>query len=164
MGMSVTCTAPPASAGDTAARWCEYYWATCGLPAQLVDGNRIALRLGGLLGAVTMPAALGRKVAPSLRVRAMPAPALAHPGGERWTFLSGPGSATLEHMAALVPMGVSVVGDNALVVLPSPETEALDLWRWVDWPTRADLPAQAALLATTRALAASVPAARSEKP
>ncbi|EHR52378.1 hypothetical protein SacmaDRAFT_4185 [Saccharomonospora marina XMU15] len=164
MGMSVSCVAPPASAGDTAARRCEYYWATCGLPAQLVEGNRIALRLGGLLGAVTMPAALGRKVAPSLRVRAMPAPALAHPGGERWTFLSGPGSATLEHVAALVPLGVSVVGDNALVVLPSPETEALDLWRWVDWPTRADLPAQAALLATTRALAISVPAVRSGKP
>ncbi|QFU86701.1 hypothetical protein YIM_07450 [Amycolatopsis sp. YIM 10] len=164
MGMSVSCVAPPASAGDTAARRCEYYWATCGLPAQLVDSNRIALRLGGLLGAVTMPAELGRKVAPSMRVRAMPAPALAHPGGERWTFLSGPGSATLEHVAALVPLGVSVVGDNALVVLPSPETEALDLWHWVDWPTRANLPAQAALLATTRALAMSVPTVRSETP
>ncbi|TKG58461.1 MULTISPECIES: hypothetical protein [Pseudonocardiaceae] len=162
--MSVQVVAPPAAAGDSAWLRCEYYGVVCGLPAQLVDGNRIVLRLGGLLGGVTMPAALGRKVAPSLRVRAMPAPAIVHPGGERWTFLSGPGSATLEHVAALVLMGISVIGDNALVVLPSPETETLNLWRWIDWPTRADLPAQAPLLATTCALAASVPHTRQEKP
>ncbi|WP_410575653.1 hypothetical protein [Amycolatopsis sp. cmx-4-61] len=134
------------------------------MPARLVDGDRIVLQLGGVFGAVTMPAGLGRKVVASLRVRAMPAPALAHPGGQRWTLLSGPGTVTLEDLAALVPLGVSVVGETAVVVLPSPETEALGLWHWVQQPTPADLPPQAALLTTTRAMAVPTSRTRSAQP
>ncbi len=162
--MPVPCDVAASASGNTAWHRCEYYQTECGLPARLVDGDRIVLQLGGVFGAVTMPAGLGRKVVASLRVRAMPAPALAHPGGQRWTLLSGPGTVTLEDLAALVPLGVSVVGETAVVVLPSPETEALGLWHWVQQPTPADLPPQAALLTTTRAMAVPTSRTRSAQP
>jgi hypothetical protein len=162
--MPVPCDVTPSATGNTAWHRCEYYRTECGLPAQLVEDDRIVLQLGGVFGAVTMPVGLGRKVIASLQGRAMPAPALAHPGGQRWTLLSGPGTVTLEEVAALVPLGVSVVGETAVVVLPSPETEALDLWHWVQQPSQADLPPQAALLATTRAMAGPTSRTRSAQP
>ncbi|MBE8523068.1 hypothetical protein ILP97_37195 [Amycolatopsis sp. H6(2020)] len=134
------------------------------MPAQLVEDDRIVLQLGGVFGAVSMPAVLGHKVVASLQIRRMSAPALAHPGGQRWTLLSGPSTVTLEDLATLVPLGVSVVSDAAVVVLPSPETEALGLWHWIEQPSRADLAPQAALLATTRAMAVPAPRARPERP
>jgi hypothetical protein len=142
-----------ARAGDTLRRRCEFY-AELGLPVELVDRDRIALRVGGLVGAVTMPAALGRKIAPSLRVRAMSAPVIAHPGDNRWTVLSGPGhTVPADHATVLLRLGVSVVGESAQVVVPSPQSECLGLWRWIHWPARTDLPALGALLATTLAMA-----------
>ncbi|MET7991760.1 hypothetical protein ABZU76_12695 [Amycolatopsis sp. NPDC005232] len=151
--MSVQIVGSPASAGDTAARRCEYYRLQCGLPVRLVEDNRIVLRLGGALGAVTMPAELGDDVGRSLLLRSAAAPAIVHPGGKRWTFLTGPGSATLDHVQALVPLGLSVVGDGAWVVLPSPETEALGMWVWARGSAWTEPPAQATVLATACALA-----------
>jgi hypothetical protein len=91
-----------------------------------------------------------------MTVRAMPAPVICHPCGDRWTFLTGPGhTVTTDRTAALLRMRVSVVGAGAQVVLPSPESECLG--RWICWPSRADLPPQSALLATTQAMAPAAP-------
>jgi hypothetical protein len=155
--MSVTIDPVPARAGDTVGRRCAFY-AEQGFAVHAADRGQIVLCVGGLLGAVTMPAAPGAKVAPSMAVRAMPAPAICHPGGDSWTFLTGPGhTVTTDHAAALLRLRVSVVGAGAQVVLPSPESECLGLWRWIRWPSRADLPPQGALLATTQAMAPTAP-------
>ncbi|MEU8632591.1 hypothetical protein AB0C38_10510 [Amycolatopsis sp. NPDC048633] len=159
--MSVEVGSIPLDAGSTAIERCRHYSTVCGLPARVVHGSRIVVRLDGLVGAVTMPADLAHRVAVALRLQSLPAPAVAHPGGKRWTFLTGPGSVGPDNARNLLPIGVNVVGDEASVVLPSPETELLGLWRWTDRSVPLELPAQAVLLASARALSFSATGGRS---
>lgn len=130
------------------------------VPAARHRRSRIPTRLlpiGGLVGALTMPRELGRRVLASLRVRMLAGPVVEHPHRQRWTFLTGPGHTLAESVNAdLLRLRASVASPGDDMILPSPEDERLGLWLWVYSPEALrDLPPQSAVIATTRAVSTS---------
>ncbi|MGI9004459.1 MAG: hypothetical protein ACR2GH_22880 [Pseudonocardia sp.] len=151
---------PAGRSDSTPEQRCARYRYEYLLPA-VVDpaSRRILLPIGGLIGAVTMPHELGRRVLAGLRVRMLAGPVVEHPHSQRWTFLTGPGHTLAEPVNAdLLRLRVSVAGPGNDVVLPCPDDEQLGLWHWVSYPeSLSDFPAQSAVLATTRAMSTSTP-------
>ncbi|OLZ45974.1 hypothetical protein BS330_38790 [Amycolatopsis keratiniphila subsp. nogabecina] len=157
--MTTSTTGDPATrSGSNPEERCAFYRNEYCLPA-VVDpvARRIVLPVGGLVGAVSMPRDLGRRVLAGLRVRMLGGPVIERPRTERWTFITGPGHKPNEAVFAdLLRFGASVAPLGDHVVLPSPDDERLDLWRWECKPTaRGDFPPQSAVIATTRAMTAS---------
>jgi hypothetical protein len=154
------------------------------LPA-FVDhkSRRILLPISGIVGAVTMPIALGHQVLAGLRVRLQSGPVVEHLRSQRWIFLTGPGHALADSMNAdllrlrpsvpslrdpgsyqllteLLKLGTSIASPGDYVVLPSPQDEQLGRQHWVhNLKPLSDLPPQSAVIATTRAVAAAAAAA-----
>ncbi|MEC3978904.1 hypothetical protein [Amycolatopsis sp. H20-H5] len=151
-----TTDSPAARSGSTPAERCAFYHHVYRLPAAVDPAtHRILLPVGGLVGAITMPVELGRRVLAGLRVRMLAGPVVDRPQTQRWTFITGPGHKLDETVFAdLLRLGASVAptGDN--VVLPSPSDERLGLWRWERVPEQLhDFPPQSAVIATTRVMA-----------
>ncbi|MFB9617452.1 MULTISPECIES: hypothetical protein [Pseudonocardiaceae] len=150
----VTATA----SGSTPEDRCDFYRSEYGLPAALDRATeRILMPVGGLVGAVTMPVELGRRVQAGLRIRMLAGPVVERTQTQRWTFITGPGH-TLDDViyAELLRLGASVAPQGDNVVLPSPDDERLGLWRWESAPKALnDFPPQSAVIATTRAMASA---------
>lgn len=155
--MTTSTTGSPATRSDsTPEERCAFYRNEYGLPAAVdVPTQRILLPVGGLVGAVIMPLDLGRRVLAGLRVRMLAGPVVERPHTQRWTFITGPGHTLDEAVFAdLLRLGASVTPQGDNVILPSPEDERLDLWRWESPPKAlSDFPPQSAVIATTRAMA-----------
>ncbi len=154
--MTTSTTGNPATGRDAVLQeHCESYQTEHGLNA-VVDParHRIVLLVAGIIGAVTMPAGLGRQVLAGLRVRMLAGPVIDRPTTARWTFITGPGHELGQTASAeLLRLRVSValVGDE--LALPSAEDDELGLLRWENPPSRNDFPPQSAVIATTRAIA-----------
>lgn len=157
--MTTSATSSPALCSDsTPEERCAFYRREYHLPAAVdVATRRILLPVGGMVGAVSMPLDLGRRVLAGLRVRMLAGPVIELPHTERWTFITGPGHSLNEAVFAdLLRLGASAAPQGDSVVLPSPEDECLGLWRWERKPAaRGDFPPQSAVIATTRAMATS---------
>lgn len=70
---------------------CEEDW---GLPVTVdIAHRRLVVRVGAVMDAITMPAALGARVLAQLRVMMLAGPVIAGPGGTCWTFLTQPATA-----------------------------------------------------------------------
>ncbi len=155
--MTTSNTTRPATHPDTTPEQrCLRYRRDHHLPATVdPTSRRILLPIGGLIGAITMPTALGHRVLAGLRVRMLTGPVIAHPHTHRWTFLTGPGHTLTETVHAdLLQLQTSVAHPGDDVVLPSPDDEHLGRRHWIHNPdTRSDLPPQSAVIATTTAMA-----------
>jgi hypothetical protein len=153
-----TTDSPATHPDSTPEERCDLYRNQYGLPA-VVDSatGRILLPVGGLVGAVSMPSELGCRVLAGLRIRMLAGPVVERPPTQRWTFITGPGH-TLEEVvfADLLRLGASVAPQGDHIVLPAPEDERLQLWRWsCALEASSDFPPQSAVIATTRAMATS---------
>lgn len=90
-------TRPDSTPEERCVRYCHPYR----LPATVDPvSRRILLPIGGLVGAVTMPIELGRRVLAGLRVRMLAGPVVEHPHAQRWTFLTGSGHTLAESVTA----------------------------------------------------------------
>ncbi|OLZ45575.1 hypothetical protein BS330_39045 [Amycolatopsis keratiniphila subsp. nogabecina] len=157
--MTTSTTGGPATRSDsTPEERCTFYRNKCRLPA-VVDPatQRILLPVGGLVGAITMPLHLGRRVLAGLRIRMLAGPVVERPHIQRWTFITGPGHDLDEVVSAdLLRLGASVAAQGDNLVLPTPEDERIGLWRWECVPQASGgVPPQSAVIATTRAMATS---------
>jgi hypothetical protein len=127
-------TAIPA---DTPVARCAYYQGRGLRAAVQPDANRIVVKAGGYLGAVTMPAELGNAVRGHLRGRGLsPGPVISHPRSMRWTFLvipDIPDEVTL--FAEMFRLNVTVARPGAQIALPSPHPRSEAFRTWVVPPT-----------------------------
>lgn len=154
--------APSRPFSDRAAGWseerCDFYRSEYGLPA-IVDRStqRILMPVGGLVGAITMPLQLGRRVQAGLQIRMLAGPVIELSQTQRWTLLTGPGHTLTDVVhAELLRLGASIAPEGDNIVLPSPDDERLELWRWERAPKALmDFPPQSAVIATTRAMASA---------
>jgi hypothetical protein len=121
--------------------------------------GRIMLEIGAV-GAVVMPAALGKQVRARLIAtppEQRPGPIIAHPRSDRWTFLTGPTDNSYldtELFADLFRVCAAVALPGSSIVLPSPADENTGYRSWIAAPEsdfRRDL---GDVLAATRACAA----------
>lgn len=157
--MTTSTTRTPAMRSDSTPEVrCAFYRTEYGLPATIEQATRrILMPIGGLIGAVTMPLELGRRVQAGLHIRMLAGPVIERIQTHRWTFVTGPGH-TLDDAvyAELLRLGASLAPQGDNVVLPSPDDERLGLWRWECAPKALnDFPPQSAVIATTRAMAAA---------
>ncbi len=144
-------TPPDSTPEERCARYRHYYR----LPTTVDPASgQILLPIGGLIGAVTMPTELGRRVLAGLRVRMLAGPVVEHPNAHRWTFLTGPGHTLTETVNAdLLKLRTSVAHPGDWVVLPSPDDEHRGLWHWIHSPEAlSDPPPQSTVISTTRAI------------
>ncbi|MGB3441116.1 MAG: hypothetical protein WBA97_20395 [Actinophytocola sp.] len=135
---------------------CDFYRDEFGLSATVDRATRrILMPVGGLIGAVTMPLDLGRRVQAGLQIRMLAGPVIERAQTQRWTFITGPRHTLSDVVhAELLRLGASVVPEGDNIVLPSPEDEQLGLWRWERaLKALSDFPPQSAVIATTRAMA-----------
>lgn len=137
---------------------CNFYRSEYGLPATVDRSKqRILMPVGGLIGAITMPLELGRRVQAGLKIRMLAGPVIERAQTQRWTFITGPGH-TLDDAvhAEVLRLGASVAPEGDNIVLPSPDDERLGLWCWECAPKALkDFPPQSAVIATTRAMASA---------
>lgn len=138
---------------------CAHYEERFGWPVTVqVAERRLAIELGKVLDAVTMPAALGARVHTQLGIAMLAGPVIGHADGGRWTFLTQPVAPPVENvMENLAEHDVRYAGAGSLTVLPSrPDQE----WRWVAEPRPHQLlPPPSAVAATVRRLCARPTAA-----
>ncbi|QBS42227.1 hypothetical protein [Nocardia sp. CS682] len=121
--------------------------------------GRIMLEVGAV-GAVVMPATLGRRVRAWLietTPEDRPGPIIAHPRSDRWTFLTGPTDNSYldtELFADLFRVCAAVALPGSHIVLPSPTDEGTGYRRWIAAPERDFRRELGDVLAATRACAA----------
>ncbi|MFD6155454.1 hypothetical protein ACFWF7_12555 [Nocardia sp. NPDC060256] len=121
--------------------------------------GRIMLEVGAV-GAVVMPAALGRRVRARLIEEApedRAGPIVGHPRSDRWTFLTGPTDNSYldtELFADLFRVCASVALPGSNIVLPSPADEGSGYRKWIAPPESDFRPEMGDVLAATRACAA----------
>ncbi|WP_378735234.1 hypothetical protein [Nocardia brasiliensis] len=121
--------------------------------------GRIMLEVGAV-GAVVMPAALGRRVRDRLTempAEQRPGPIIAHPRSDRWTFLTGPTDNSYldtELFADLFRVCASVALPGSHIVLPSPTDESTGYRSWIAAPENGFRRELRDVLAATRACAA----------
>ncbi|APA94679.1 hypothetical protein [Nocardia seriolae] len=114
--------------------------------------GRIMLEVGAV-GAVTMPADLGRRVRDRLSAQQRCGPIIAHPRSGRWTFLTGPMDDSYLDMTLFSDLfrdcaSVALPGSN--IVLPSPSDEHNGYRAWIHPPEGDFRPELADVLAATR--------------
>jgi hypothetical protein len=116
--------------------------------------GRIMLEVGAV-GAVVMPAVLGKRVRESLVASGLHhGPIIAHPRSGRWTFLTGPTDNSYLDMALfsdLFRVCASVALPGSRIVLPSPADEHSSYRTWIALPERDFRPELAEVVAATRA-------------
>jgi len=143
-----------AATQHAAAARCAYYRDTCGLFAEVALGNsdRIVLPIGVDVGAFVMSKDTGSRVLTSLRAARRPVPVIEHPRSGRWTFLCGLVHLRSDAMEELDRLGVTVVEDGHMVVLPSPFDEFSAFRLWVQHPGEyRPLPPMSLVLGSIRA-------------
>ncbi|MEU6579911.1 hypothetical protein [Nocardia sp. NPDC046763] len=114
--------------------------------------SRIMLEVGAV-GAVTMPADLGRRVRDHLVARHRCGPVIAHPRSGRWTFLTGPTDESYHDTALFSDLFrdcASVAQPGSTIVLPSPADEHSAYRTWIHPPEGDFRPELAEVLAATR--------------
>lgn len=123
-----------------------------------VAERRLAIELGTVLDAMTMPASLGGGVHTQLGIAMLAGPVIGHSDGGRWTFLTQPvAPSDASMMASLAEHDVRYAGAGSFTVIPS-RTDAE--WRWVAEPRPHQmLPSPFAVAATARRVCAAMPAA-----
>ncbi|MFX0573485.1 hypothetical protein [Nocardia nepalensis] len=147
-----------AAAQDALAR-CRRYRKDNGLYG-VVDPalGRILLEIGAV-GAVVMPAALGKRVrAQLLATHGRTGPIIAHPRSQRWSFLTGPTDNSYLDMTLfpeLFRVCASVALPGSRIVLPSPTDEQSGLRIWIAPPEGDYRPELGDVIAATKSCAAS---------
>jgi hypothetical protein len=123
--------------GDTPRSRCHFYRRVCDLPAVIdpPELGRIIMR-SSHVGALTMPAPLGRAVRDMMRRRRDAlGPIVAHPRSNRWTYLIRPDlPEDTKLFAELFRINVSIVREGGTVALPSPTAESGAVRHWIETP------------------------------
>ncbi|WP_330184166.1 hypothetical protein OHB26_11495 [Nocardia sp. NBC_01503] len=114
--------------------------------------GRIMLEVGSV-GAVTMPADLGRRVRDHLLARQRCGPVISHPRSGRWTFLTGPTDDSYLDSALFSDLfrdcaAVALPGSH--IVLPSPADEHSGYRAWICPPASDFRPELAEVVSATR--------------
>ncbi|HEV7651041.1 MAG TPA: hypothetical protein VGP26_23080 [Actinophytocola sp.] len=113
-----------------------------------ISERRLAVGLGTMLDALTMPAALGAQVHAQLGIAMLAGPVVGHAHGGEWTFLTQPlAPMSPTFMANLVTHGVRYASAGAYTVIPS--TPGDKDWQWVNEPRRNQLPPSPFAVAAT---------------
>ncbi|UGT40518.1 hypothetical protein LTV02_31660 [Nocardia yamanashiensis] len=114
--------------------------------------GRIMLEVGSV-GAVTMPAELGKRVRDRLLAQRRCGPVIAHPRSGRWTFLTGPSDDSYLDMTLFSDLFrdcAAVALPGSQIVLPSPTDEHAAYRTWICPPDGDFRPELAEVLAATR--------------
>ncbi|MET8872331.1 hypothetical protein [Nocardia sp. NPDC004604] len=118
--------------------------------------GRILLEIGAV-GAVVMPAVLGKRVhAHLLAACGRTGPIIAHPRSSRWSFLTGPTDNSYLDMTLfpeLFRVCASVALPGSRIVLPSPTDELSGYRVWIASPEDDYRPELCDVIAATRACA-----------
>ena len=133
-----------------------YYEERFGWPVSVqVAEQRLAVALGTVVDAVTMPAGLAAQVHTQLGIALLAGPVIGHMEGGRWTFLTQPVSPIRgDVLDSLVEHDVQHAGAGAYTVIPANEADAG--WRWVTAPQPNQmLPSAYAVVATVRRVCAA---------
>lgn len=129
-----------------------HYVELLGWPVRVEVGpRRLAVAVGQVLDAITMPAALGRNVLAELRLTMLAGPVIAGPGGAWWTLLTEPATAPPPELPTdLHAHKVHLTPPGAHVIIPS-LTESTGSSRWIEPPQpRHPLPPWSAVIGATR--------------
>ncbi|MBV9845815.1 MAG: hypothetical protein JOZ47_12165 [Kutzneria sp.] len=138
--MTVRLTSPPTT--PSAPQWLRdlvaartHYEELLGWPVTVdVEPRRLAVAVGQVLDAVTMPAALGASVFAELQITMLSGPVIADLGGAWWTFLTAPATKCRPDVPAdLHARKVHVIPRGARVIIPNPTTVASSS-RWIESP------------------------------
>ncbi|MFI6170251.1 DNA-directed RNA polymerase subunit beta [Nocardia sp. NPDC051052] len=147
-----------AAFADTPTTRCAYYRRTCGLPAGIhPEIGRIVIK-AGLVGGITMPAALGQRVRDDLLHRRFTlGPIVAHVRSHRWTYLVRPDLPNDIRLApALLHLNVSIVPFGGEIALPSPADGPAHR-QWVIPPRDTFRPSGLTIIAAVQACAPREP-------
>ena|ERR1700754_2406617 len=110
--------------------------------------RRLAVGLGTLLDAITMPAALGTQVQAQLGIAMLAGPVVGLADGGEWTFLTQPvapmSPTFLAHLAA---HGVRYAGPGAYTVIPASPSDKD--WQWISEPRHNQVPPSPFAVAAT---------------
>jgi hypothetical protein len=120
-----------------------------------VSEQQLAIALGQVVDAITMPAELGARVHAQLSIAMLAGPVIEHPDGKRWTFLTQTASTMQEDAVdGLAEHGVRHAATGTYTVIPTEPADAG--WRWVAEPRPNQmLPSAYAVVATARRLLVS---------
>jgi hypothetical protein len=116
-----------------------------------VQSRRLAMAVGQVLDAITMPATLGASVLAELRITMLSGPVIADLGGAWWTFLTAPATKSRPDIPAeLHALKVHPIPRGAHVIIPNP-TAVAGLSRWIESPLpRRPLPPWSVVIGATR--------------
>jgi hypothetical protein len=134
-----------------------HYEESLGWPmAVQITQRRLAVALGTVVDAITMPAALGTRVQAQLGIALLAGPVIGHTEGGRWTFLTQTVPPDRDDFAAgLAAHDVQHAGAGAYTVVPVHGVDAG--WHWVAAPRPNQSPPSAyAVAATVRRVCAAV--------
>jgi len=124
-----------------------------------VAERQLAVALGQVVDAITMPAELAARVHAQLGIAMLAGPVIAHPDGGRWTFLTQTASAIQGDIVdGLTEHDVRHAAPGTYTVIPTERADAG--WRWIAEPRpKQMLPSAYAVVATARRVCAAVRAA-----
>ncbi|MBA8923687.1 hypothetical protein BC739_000884 [Kutzneria viridogrisea] len=124
-----------------------------------VAERQLAVTLGQVVDAITMPAELAARVHAQLGIAMLAGPVIAHPDGRFWTFLTQTLSTPRNDlMNDLAEQDVRHAAAGRYAVIPTELTDAG--WRWIAEPRPNQmLPSAYAVVATARRVRAADPAA-----
>lgn len=129
-----------------------------GWPVSLrIAERRLAVALGQVVDAITMPADLGAQVQAQLGIAMLAGPVMAHPDGGDWTFLTQTASTMEgEFVGDLAEHHVRHASAGAYTVIPAAHAEGD--WRWITEPQPNQmLPSAYAVIATARRVCVATP-------
>jgi hypothetical protein len=124
-----------------------------------VAERQLAVALGTVVDAITMPAPLAAEVHAQLGIALLAGPVIGHTDGGRWTFLTQPVEPLRgDFVEGLVEHDLQYAGAGAFTVIPTSERHPG--WRWIAAPQpNQTLPSPYAVVATVRRVCASAEAA-----
>lgn len=133
-----------------------HYEERLGWPVSVqVTEQRLAVALGTVVDAITMPAELGTSVQAQLGIALLAGPVIGHSDGGLWTFLTQPVPPDRDDFGeGLAEHDVRHAGAGTYTVVPASETDAG--WYWVSAPEPNMPPPSAyAVAATVRRVCAA---------
>jgi hypothetical protein len=136
----------------------DHYEERFGWPVTVrIAQRQVAVALGKVADAVTMPAALAAQVHTHLGMALLAGPVIGHARGGRWTFLTQPvAPAGDDFLDRLAEHDVRHAGAGAYTVVPADHGDAG--WRWITAPRpHHPLPSAYAVVAMVRRLCAAGP-------
>ena len=135
--------APTSPTGTSAApQWLRdlvtartYYEELLGWPVIVdVEPRRLAVTVGQVLDAITIPTTLSASVLAELQITMLAGPVIAGPGDAWWTFLTAPAAASRPDISAdLHARKVHLAPRGAHVIIPNP-TAGKGLPQWIAPP------------------------------